>query len=113
MRGGKSLWLVNGTQLHRDPDSGKHFAFGLDLNLNDFFFRYGLRINPNLVADVYSAPIVLASGGEMDTQYDRFPWFFNPLTNSANNHPIVANIEAEIGRASCRERVWSEEVDGR
>ncbi len=94
MNGGKSLWLVNGTQLHRDPDSGKHFAFGLDLNLNDFFFRYGLRINPNLVSDVYSAPIVLASGGEMDTQYDRYPWFFNPLTNSANNHPIVANIEA-------------------
>lgn len=94
MNGGKSLWLVDATQLHRDPDSGKQFAFGLDLNLNDFFFKYGVRINPNLVKDVYSAPIVLASGEEMGTQFDQYPWFFNPLITSANNHPIVSNIEA-------------------
>lgn len=94
MNGGKSLWLVNGAQLHRDPESGKQFAFGLDLNLNDFFFKYGVRVNPNIVKDVYAAPIVLASGDETDTQFDQYPWFFYPLTNSANNHPIVANIEA-------------------
>lgn len=94
MNGGKSLWLYDATQIHRDPDTGKLFAFGTDLNLNDFFFRYGIRVNPNLVKDIYSAPIVLASGEDMDTQYDRYPWFFSPLSSSANNHPIVTNIEA-------------------
>ncbi|HLV91840.1 MAG TPA: gliding motility-associated ABC transporter substrate-binding protein GldG [Aequorivita sp.] len=94
MNGGKSLWLVDATQLHRDPDSGNMFAFGMDLNLNDFFFRYGVRVNPNLVKDIYSAPIVLASGEDREAQYDRYPWFFSPLSSSANNHPIVANIEA-------------------
>ncbi len=94
MNGGKSLWLLDATQMQVDTVSGTTFAFGKDLNLNDFFFKYGIRINPNLVKDVYSAPIVLASGDERDSQYNRYPWFFSPLSSSANNHPIVSNIEA-------------------
>lgn len=94
MNGGKSLWLLDATQMHTDTTTGKTFAFGMDLNLNDFFFKYGIRINPNLVKDVYSAPIVLASGDERESQYNRYPWFFSPLSSSANNHPIVSNIEA-------------------
>src|SRR5690606_11206351 len=94
MNGGKSLWLLEASQMHHDPVSENTYAVGRDLNLNDFFFRYGLRINPVLVKDVYSAPIVLASGEERDSQYNRYPWFFYPLSSSANNHPIVSNIEA-------------------
>lgn len=94
MNGGKSLWLLDATQMQVDTVSGKTFAFGKDLNLNDFFFKYGIRINPNLVKDVYSAPIVLANGDEREAQYNRYPWFYSPLSSSANNHPIVSNIEA-------------------
>ena len=94
MNGGNSLWLMDATQMQMDTVSGNMFAFGKDLNLNDFFFKYGIRINPNLVKDVYSAPIVLASGDEREAQYNRYPWFFSPLSSSANNHPIVSNIEA-------------------
>jgi len=94
MNGGRSLWLIDATENKIDSVSGKTFAFGKDLGLNDFFFKYGLRINPNLVKDVYSAPIVLAQGSERESQYNRYPWFFNPLSSSANNHPIVTNIEA-------------------
>lgn len=94
MSGGKSLWLLDATQMQTDTVTGKTFAFGKDLNLNDFFFKYGIRINPNLVKDVYSAPIVLANGDDRDAQYNRYPWFFSPLSSSANNHPIVSNIEA-------------------
>ncbi len=94
MNGGNSLWLMDATQMHLDPESGNAFAFGKDLNLNDFFFKYGVRINPNLVKDVYSAPIVLATGEEQESQYNKYPWFFSPLSSSANNHPIVANLEA-------------------
>lgn len=94
MNGGKSLWLLDATQMQIDTVSANTFAFGKDLNLNDFFFKYGIRINPNLVKDVYSAPIVLASGDEREAQYSSYPWFFSPLSSSANNHPIVSNIEA-------------------
>ncbi|MBT0607908.1 gliding motility-associated ABC transporter substrate-binding protein GldG [Aequorivita echinoideorum] len=94
MNGGKSLWLLDATQMQTDTISGKTFVFGKDLNLNDFFFKYGIRINPNLVKDVYSAPIVLASGEARESQYNQYPWFFSPLISSGNNHPIVSNIEA-------------------
>jgi gliding-associated putative ABC transporter substrate-binding component GldG len=94
MNGGSSLWLVDATENRIDTVSGNTFAFGKDLNLNDFFFKYGIRINPNLVKDIYAAPIVLASGNDRDSQYNRYPWFYNPLSSSANNHPVVTNIEA-------------------
>jgi len=96
MNGGKSLWLVD--EVHMEMDSlmntGATFAFRKDLNLTDFFFRYGVRINPVLVNDMYSAPIVLAAGAESQTQYEPFPWFYSPLSASANNHAIVNNMEA-------------------
>jgi len=94
MNGGSSLWLIDAVELKKDSVSGNDFGFGKELNLTDFFFKYGIRINPNLVKDVYSAPILLASGSERESQYNRYPWFYSPLSSSANNHPIVTNIEA-------------------
>ena len=94
MNGGASLWLLDETSQEVEPISGKTYAVARDLNLKDLFFKYGLRINSNLIKDVVSAPIVLASGNENDSEYNRYPWFYFPLTASANNHPIVTNIEA-------------------
>ena len=94
MSGGASLWLMDMVTIKKDPESGNDFAFGKELNLIDFFFKYGVRINPNLVKDLYSAPILLASGSERESNYNRYPWFYSPLTSSANKHPIVTNIEA-------------------
>lgn len=94
MSGGASLWLIDATTQRIDTTSGNAFAFGLDLNLNDFFFKYGLRVNPDLVKDVYAAPITLATGSDSESQYSRYPWLYSPLSSSANNHPIVTNIEA-------------------
>ncbi len=94
MHGGSSLWLIDATVQRLDTISGNSFAFGQDLNLNDFFFKYGIRVNPNLVKDVYAAPIALASGEDRDAQYSRYPWLYSPLSASANNHPISTNLEA-------------------
>lgn len=94
MSGGTSMWLIDAVELKKDSISGNDFAFGKDLNLTDFFFNYGIRVNPNLVKDLYSAPILLASGNERDSQYNRYPWLYSPLSSSTNNHPIVTNIEA-------------------
>jgi len=94
MSGGASLWLIDAVELKKDTISGNDFAFGKELNLTDFFFNYGIRINHNLVKDLYSAPILLASGNDRESQYQRYPWLYSPLSSSANNHPIVTNIEA-------------------
>lgn len=94
MSGGASLWLIDAIELVNDSVSGNNFAFGKDLNLTDFFFKYGIRINPNLIKDLYSAPILLATGNERDSQYNKYPWLYSPLSNNSSSHPIVTNIDA-------------------
>jgi len=97
MGGGKALWLVEQTAMETDSlfnEEGTAFALPRDLNLNDLFFSYGFRINPELVNDLYSAPIVLATGTGNDTQFTPYPWFYSPLTASPNTHPIINNLEA-------------------
>lgn len=94
MNGGKSLWLVDAVGIQQDSLSNGFFAYNKDLNLTDFFFKYGLRINLDLVKDVYCAPIMMASGEETNATYNKYPWFYSPLSASANRHPIVTNIEA-------------------
>ncbi|MDX1720717.1 MAG: gliding motility-associated ABC transporter substrate-binding protein GldG, partial [Salegentibacter mishustinae] len=97
MNGGKSLWLTEAVAMETDSllnPSGRAFALPRDLNLGDFFFSYGIRINPVLINDIYSAPIILASGQGNNTRFNPYSWFYSPLTTSPNDHPIINNIEA-------------------
>jgi gliding-associated putative ABC transporter substrate-binding component GldG len=97
MQGGKVIWLVEKVAMETDSlfnKTGKALAFPMDLNLNDLFFPYGLRINSVLINDIYSAPIILASGSGNDTQFTPYPWFYSPLSSSPKTHPIINNIEA-------------------
>ncbi|MGB8373826.1 MAG: gliding motility-associated ABC transporter substrate-binding protein GldG, partial [Salegentibacter sp.] len=90
MNGGKSMWLVDQVAMENDSlfnPSGTAFALPRNLNLGDFFFSYGIRINPELVNDIYSAPIILATGSGNNTRFNPFPWFYSPLTSSPNDHP--------------------------
>ena len=97
MNGGKMLWLAEVTNMETDSlfnDRGTAIALPRNLNLGDYFFSYGLRINPELVNDLYSAPIILASGDGNNTRFNPYPWFYSPLTSSPSEHPIINNIEA-------------------
>ncbi|MFO7719592.1 MAG: gliding motility-associated ABC transporter substrate-binding protein GldG [Gillisia sp.] len=97
MQGGKALWLIDHVAMETDSlfnASGTAFAIPRDLNLGDMFFSYGIRINPVLVNDIYSAPLILATGRGSETQFTPYPWFYSPLTSSPNTHPIINNIEA-------------------
>lgn len=95
MNGGKILWLTEHVNVEKDSlyrASQTTLALPKDLNLYNLFFRYGIRINPQLINDLYSAPIVLASGSGNSTQLTRFPWFYEPLGNVGQKHPITSNI---------------------
>jgi ABC-2 type transport system permease protein len=95
MQGGKSLWLIDAVAMEKDSlynPTGKSVAISRDLNLTDFFFKYGIRINPVLVNDLYSAPITLATGEGSQSQFQQTPWFYSPLVNSESNHPITNNL---------------------
>jgi gliding-associated putative ABC transporter substrate-binding component GldG len=95
--GGKSLWLIDQVAMELDSlfnEEGTAMALPRDLNLNDFFFKYGLRLNADLVNDLYFTQIVLATGEGNSSQYNPVPWYYNPMVFSKNDHPINNNLEA-------------------
>ena len=96
MHGGKSLWLTESVIMDKDSlynDAGTGISILRDLNLNDFFFKYGVRINPTLVKDLYSAPIMLAIGEGSQAQLQPLQWQYSPLAASNPNHPITKNLD--------------------
>lgn len=97
MKGGKTLWLVEPVQAELDSlynASGSTLAVNRDLNLTDMFFKYGLRINPQIIKDEQGAPIVLYSGNQgSESQKEQYPWRFSPFVYSTSTHPIAKNIE--------------------
>ncbi len=92
MSGGPSLWLVDGAQVPELDEVGQTLAMGQTLDLTDLLFAYGVRINQNLVLDVFSAPITLATG-EVAGDYTQFPWWFSPLAQDNGGHPITAHVD--------------------
>ncbi|NHM07907.1 gliding motility-associated ABC transporter substrate-binding protein GldG [Flavobacterium sp. CYK-4] len=98
INGGKTLWLVDQVNIEMDSlynDAGSSLAYPFDLNLNDLFFKYGVRINPTLVKDVMATPIALATGEQGSaTQYTQYPWFYSPLIYPSSKNPIVTNVDA-------------------
>ncbi|MCX2719814.1 gliding motility-associated ABC transporter substrate-binding protein GldG [Lentiprolixibacter aurantiacus] len=97
VNGGRSIWLVDPVVAELDSlfnNEGKSLAYIRDLNIDDLLFRYGVRVNPNLVNDLYFTQVVLASGEGNDAQYNPVPWFYHPMVFSQENHPVNSNIEA-------------------
>jgi gliding-associated putative ABC transporter substrate-binding component GldG len=96
INGGKSLWLIDQVTAEMDSlynPAGATLAFPKDLGLNDMFFKYGFRINPDIVKDEQGSPIKLATGEQGSaTQYQDFNWKFAPLVYPESQHPIVKNL---------------------
>ena len=96
INGGKTLWLIDQVTAEMDSlydSSGTTLAYPKDLNLNDMFFKYGIRINPDLVKDEQGSPIKLATGEQGSaTQFQEFNWKFAPQVYPNSLHPIVKNL---------------------
>lgn len=99
INGGKTLWLVDPVNMEMDSlynETGANLAFPRDLNLNDMFFKYGIRMKPDLIKDIMATPISLATGDKGSaTQYTQYPWFFSPMVypSQGTKHPIVSNLD--------------------
>ncbi|HAH55833.1 MAG TPA: gliding motility-associated ABC transporter substrate-binding protein GldG [Flavobacterium sp.] len=96
VNGGKTIWLIDQVNMEMESlynDYGSTLAFPRDLNLNDMFFKYGFRINPDLVKDEQGSPIKLATGEQGSaTQYQEFNWKFAPQVYPISQHSIVKNL---------------------
>jgi ABC-2 type transport system permease protein len=98
MNNGKILWLIDGVAMDMDSlktTNSYSTALPLSLNLDDMLFKFGIRINSDLIMDMQSDQIPIVVGQNGDTpQRKLFPWVYNPLFIAKLKHPIVKNLDA-------------------
>ena len=95
MNGGKVIWLIDRLRVGLDSLRGrsKYFPNEYQLNLDDLLFRYGIRIQPNLVLDIQSSKIPLATGMVGNApQFDRFKYPYHPVVLPRSEHPVVKGL---------------------
>ena len=94
-QGGNSLYLIDPITIARDSlfsIQGDAVAFPTDLGLEELFFKYGVRLNRDIVTDLFSAPIVLAQGENASSEYRPYPWIYFPLVEPTPDHPIGSAV---------------------
>ena len=93
MNGGRLLFFIDVLYAERDSlQQGELIAYARDLKLNDLLFKYGVRINTDLIADKHcdKIPVEVGSmGGQSQKQL--LPWPYAPLLLPGSNHAIVKN----------------------
>lgn len=97
MRGGKVLWMID--NLYAEMDSlqrsqNEFIAFDRGLNIEDLLFKYGARINSDLVQDLNCDQFPLAVGNVGDKpQLQMLDWPYFPLVSNYSNHPVSKNLD--------------------
>lgn len=98
MHGGKVLWCVDQMQFTMDSliQSSAGMALDMGLNLDDMLFKYGVRINPDLIEDYQQANPIPVTVGMIGNNPDirLIPWLYNPFSISTSKHPLVNNLDA-------------------
>jgi ABC-2 type transport system permease protein len=100
MQGGKVLFLLDKLEASMDSASQEnYFAFPYNLNLDDQLFKYGVRLNLDLIQDRVSGkyPVVTGEAGGKP-QLQLMDWPFFPLMNRYADHPITRNLDAVVTR---------------
>lgn len=97
MHGGKILWLLDPVIVSMDSlqRSSETLAIAIDRNLDDMLFKYGVRINTNLILDMNALPIPAVTGqygGQ--PKVELMPWYYFPVLMPNAKHPIVNNLNA-------------------
>lgn len=100
MRGGSVLFLIDKLDASMDSASREdYFALPYNLDLDDQLFKYGVRINPDLVQDKTAGfyPVVTSQRGGKP-QFTVMDWPFFPLVNHYADHPVTRNLDAVLTR---------------
>jgi len=101
MHGGNVICFIDNLIAEQDSLQLKPetIAFDRNLNLADLFFRYGVRINTDLVMDLQCDFLPFVVGGTPDNpQYEFMHWNYFPLFESQGNHTINKNLGLVAGR---------------
>ena len=93
MRGGKLFWMIDNMYAELDSlaKSGGFIAYDRALNLEDILFRYGVRLNQNLLQDMQcdKLPKMSSDPNNKPTLVD---WPYFPILNGTDN-PISKNLD--------------------
>jgi len=94
MRGGKVFWMIDVMYAEFDSlyKSNGFIAFDRGLNLDDLLFKYGARINQNLLQDMQCDQLGQMSGDPNNPQMRLVSWPFFPVLNGTD-HPISKNLD--------------------
>lgn len=95
MSGGKILWLLDMVRMDKDSlfAHPEYIPGDYQLKLDDLLFRYGVRIQPDLVLDLQCSPIWIATGKQGDRQQRQpiaFPYHILTLSNP--DHPVSKSV---------------------
>lgn len=96
MNGGKVMWLIDRLTASLDSMQRQPNFMPNDypINLEDILFKYGARIQPNLVLDLDCSKIPLVTGKLGNApQFELFPWYYSPSVAATAKHPIVKNLD--------------------
>lgn len=97
MQGGKVFWLIDKLYAEMDSLMRSHsdfVAYDRNLNIDDLLFKYGVRINGDLVQDLQcdKIPLVVGNYGNQP-QMQLVPWPYFPTLSSYSGHPIAKNLD--------------------
>ena len=100
MQGGQLMLFLEGVKVEMDRISEEGtVAFAAETGLEELLFHYGLRLEPNLISDFYSAQYPVVSGKIGDQPQIRLlKWPFFPVIHAKSTHPLSRNLEALLLR---------------
>jgi len=101
MQGGKILWFLDMLYAERDSlaFTRQTLAYDRNLNLDDLLFRYGVRIQRDLLQDMQCdmSKLVVGMAGDQPQLAD-VPFNYYPLLQAQNQHPVSKNLEPVLTR---------------
>lgn len=101
VKGGRALFFIDGVRVDSVGAEGT-FAQPLNLNTDELFFQWGVRVNRDVIKDLSSNAIPLNVGDLGDKpNVQLVPWRFYPIINNfgrgpanRSNNPITRNLDA-------------------
>jgi ABC-2 type transport system permease protein len=94
MNGGNVLFFLDPVNPFADSlTGGTTVALARQVGLEDMLFRYGIRVNYDLVADIQCSPVPVnvSSTGEQ-ARFEMMPWVYFPLLSGKADHPVTRGL---------------------
>ena len=95
MQGGRTAWFLDAVHVHHDSLANGHYTFALacEHRLDDQLFKYGVRLNPDILQDLQCSflPVNIAPAGQT-ANFKPAPWVYYPLLTPPAGNDITHGL---------------------